>query len=62
MKWLEASSHSIPSFSGGAINARVFEPYTNTTNAASHSLVIRGMIVLVHPWPALGGGEHNMIG
>ena len=25
-------------------------------------LVIRGTIVLVHPWPALGGGEHNTIG
>jgi len=59
MKWLQVSSNSIPSSSGGAINVHVFEPYTD---AVSRPLVIRGMIVLVHPWPALGGGEHNTIG
>jgi hypothetical protein len=62
MKRPQVSSHSIPSSSGGAINAHVVEPYTDATNAASRPLVIQGTIVLVHPWPALGGGEHNTIG
>ena len=62
MKRPQVSSHSIPSSSGGAIDMHVFEPYTDTTDAASCPLVIRGTIVLVHPLPALGGGEHTTIG
>ena len=62
MKRPQVSSHSIPSSSGGAIDAHVFEPYTDAADAASRSLVIRGTIVLVIPLPALGGGEHNTIG
>ena len=62
MKRPQVSSHSIPSSSGGAIGAHVFKPYTDATDAASRPVVIRGTIVLVHPWSALGGGEHNTIG
>jgi hypothetical protein len=62
MKRPQVSSHSIPSSSGGAIDAHVFEPYTDATDAASRPPVIPGTIVLVHHWPALGGGEHNTIG
>jgi len=64
MKQPQVSSHSIPSSSGGVIDVNIFEPYTDATNAASRPVVIRGTIVLVHPWSALGlgGGEHNTIG
>jgi pimeloyl-ACP methyl ester carboxylesterase len=58
MKRLKVSSHSIPSSSGGAIVAHIFEPDdADATNAAD-----RETIVMVHPWSALGGGEHNTIG
>ena len=62
------SSHSIPSTivaaagagagagAGAAIDAHVFEPSESTGGP------IRGTIVTVHPWSALGGGEHNTIG
>ncbi|KAL3758456.1 hypothetical protein ACHAWU_004299 [Discostella pseudostelligera] len=53
------SSHSIPTTTttsaAGVIDAHVFEP-------AGRSSLIRGTIVTVHPWSALGGGEHNTIG
>jgi hypothetical protein len=62
MKRPLVSSHSIPSSSGGAIDAHIFEHYTDATDASSRPLVIRGTKVLVHPLPALGGGEHNTIG
>ena len=64
MKRPQVSSHSIPSSSGGAIDTNVFEPYTDATDTASRPVVIRGTIVLVYPWSALGlgAGEHNTIG
>jgi hypothetical protein len=46
----------------GTINVHIFRPYTNAADATSRPVVIRGAIVLVHPWFALGGGEHNTIG
>ena len=61
MKWLQVSSHSIPSSSGGAIDTHVFEPYTDATDTASRPVITRGTIVLVNPWSALGGGELKMV-
>lgn len=47
------SSHSISSTTVGVIDAHVFEPDGSSA---------RGTIVTVHPWSALGGGEHNTVG
>ena len=54
---MKIASHSIPTTTpaAGVIDAHVFEP-------AGRSSLIRGTIVTVHPWSALGGGEHNTIG
>eukprot|EP00584_Thalassiosira_punctigera_P006426 CAMPEP_0172534886 /NCGR_PEP_ID=MMETSP1067-20121228/7100_1 /TAXON_ID=265564 ORGANISM="Thalassiosira punctigera, Strain Tpunct2005C2" /NCGR_SAMPLE_ID=MMETSP1067 /ASSEMBLY_ACC=CAM_ASM_000444 /LENGTH=257 /DNA_ID=CAMNT_0013319743 /DNA_START=81 /DNA_END=854 /DNA_ORIENTATION=+ len=52
------STHSITTTNAGAINAHIFEPKLPGEGSAS----VRGTIVTVHPWAALGGGEHNTIG
>ena len=55
------TSHSIPSSTGGAIDAHIFEPDVDEGHQ-DRPVVILGSIILVHPWSALGGGEHNTIG
>ena len=57
----EVSTHSIPSTNdGGVFDVHVFEPSGESESSSSTS--IRGTIVTVHPWSALGGGEHNTTG
>mmetsp|Transcript_7611 Transcript_7611/g.13432 ORF Transcript_7611/g.13432 Transcript_7611/m.13432 type:complete len:257 (+) Transcript_7611:127-897(+) len=51
------STHTITSTSAGAIDLHIFE-HNDLAAGAS----IKGTIVTVHPWSALGGGEHNTIG
>lgn len=51
------STHSIASTHAGVLDAHVFEPKLLAAGTS-----IRGTIVTVHPWSALGGGEHNTIG
>ena len=53
------STHNVTSDSR-KIEVHVFEPPTTTNN--EDSCEITGTIVTVHPWAALGGGEHNTIG
>lgn len=52
------ATHSVTT-DAGAIDAHIFEP-KSLGGGASDS--IRGTIVTVHPWAALGGGEHNTVG
>ena len=52
------SSHSIQCTTAGVVDAHVFEPVGSDGGSSR----IRGTIVTVHPWSALGGGEHNTIG
>ena len=52
------SSHSIQCTTAGVVDAHVFEPGGGDGGSSR----IRGTIVTVHPWSALGGGEHNTIG
>ena len=47
------TTHTIASANAGNIEAHVFEPRCDD---------VRGSIVTVHPWGALGGGEHNTVG
>ena len=42
----------------------IFEPSFDDTGGCGRDsqVVVAGTIVTVHPWAALGGGEHNMVG
>lgn len=54
------SSHSIQCTTAGVVDAHICEPGEGDGDGGSSR--VRGTIVTVHPWSALGGGEHNTIG